>query len=215
VRDGIRVKLSETDATQLQRRNFQYDTGFTLPPGQYRLKFLARENQTGKIGTFESSFQVPDLVSVGDRLRVSSVVLGNQREAIGAAVGSASGNRKLLAANPLVENDRKLIPSITRVFRKNQNLYVYLEVYDASADPGDRKPSVLTALSFYRGRTKAFESAPVRVTQPAAKRPSVLPVQFQVPLEKLSAGQYTCQVTLLDEVGKKFAFPRASVVLLP
>lgn len=215
VRDGIRVKLSATDVALLERRNFQYDTGFMLPPGAYRLKFLARENQTGRIGTFEMSFQVPDLSAVADRLRVSSLVLANQREPLKAAVGSASGNRRLLVANPLVESDQKLIPSVTRVFRKDQDLYVYLEVYDAAVDPADRSSSVLTALAFYRGKTKAFESSSVRVTEAAPKRPGVLPVEFQVPLEKLVAGRYTCQITLVDELGKRFAFPRASVVLLP
>jgi hypothetical protein len=42
----------------------------------------------------------------------------------------------------------------------------------------------------------------------------VYPVQFEVPLEKLHSGQYTCQLTLVDEVGKKFAFPRSSMVLI-
>ncbi|MBI3679703.1 MAG: VWA domain-containing protein [Acidobacteria bacterium] len=215
VRDGIRVKLSAADAGQLERKNFQYDTGFTLAPGDYKLKFLARENQNGKIGTFETSFNVPDLQAAVNRLRISSVVLAAQREPLKAAVGAASNNRRLLASNPLVDQDQKLIPSITRVFRRNQSLYVYLEVYDAVADPGDQKASLFTTLSFYRGRTKALESSPVRVTAALARRPGVYPVQFEVPLEKLVTGPYTCQLTLIDEVGKRFAFPRSSVVLLP
>ena len=130
VRDGIRVKLSEDSAAQLARRNLQYDSGFTLAPGQYSLKFLARENQTGKMGTFETNFTIPDISNQAQGLRVSSVVWSNQREALGAAVGSAEVKRKLLAANPLVVKDEKMVPSITRVFRKDQNLYVYLEVYE-------------------------------------------------------------------------------------
>ncbi len=215
VRDGIRVKLSEANAGRLERRNFQYDSGFTLAPGEYRLKFLARENQTGRIGTFETSFTVPDLHAADNRLRTSSLVLASQREPLESAVGAASRNRRLLASNPLVDNGQKLIPSITRVFRKDQSLYVYLEVYDAMADSADRQASIFTVLSFYRGKTKAFESSPARVTGALAKRPGVYPVQFEIPLAKLAAGQYTCQLTLVDEVGKKFAFPRTSVVLLP
>src|SRR5262249_43038566 len=53
VRDNITVKLSDTDASQLEKKHLQYDAGLTLPPGQYSLRFLARENQTGKMGTFE------------------------------------------------------------------------------------------------------------------------------------------------------------------
>jgi VWFA-related protein len=214
VRDGIRVKLAETAAAQVGHRSFHYDTGFTLPPGDYRLKFLARENQTGKMGTFETTFNVPDLSAVSD-LRVSSVVWSNQREAITAAVGSAEKQKKLQAANPLVEKDQKLVPSITRVFRKNQNLYVYLEAYDSASNPADRRPSLLASVSFFKGKVKAFETEPVRLSQTAASRPSALPIEFQVPLAKLTPGHYTCQVSVVDELGKKFAFPRAPLVLLP
>ena len=51
VRDEIRVDFDAEASSQLGLRNLQYDSGFTLPPGRYRLKFLARENQTGKMGT--------------------------------------------------------------------------------------------------------------------------------------------------------------------
>jgi VWFA-related protein len=215
VRDGIRVKLNETNAAQLGRKHFQYDTGFMLPAGQYRLKFLARENQTGKMGTFETGFAIPDLSSEKGSLRMSSVVWSSQREPLAAAVGSADNQKKLLAANPLIQEGQKLVPSITHVFRKDQNLYVYFEVYDPSADPDAKTPSVAANLSFYQGRVKAFESAPVRLTQLAASRSSTLPIQFQLPLAKLGPGKYTCQVSVVDELGRKFSFARTPLVLLP
>lgn len=215
VRDAIRVRLRSEDGAQLNRRNIQYDTGFTLAPGRYRIKFLVRENQTGRMGTFETRFEIPDLSAAGDRLRVSSLVLAGQREPIQAAVGAATRNRRLLRASPLVENDQKLLPSVTRVFRRNQNLYVYLEVYDPATDPADRQVSVVGELAFYRGRTKAFHSPVVRWNATLPQRPGVVPVRFQAPLDSLAPGRYICQVTLVDEVGKKFAFPRAPVVVLP
>jgi hypothetical protein len=132
-----------------------------------------------------------------------------------AAIGSASSDKKLLSQNPLVDNGQKLIPNITRVFRKNQSLFVYAEVYDPAVDAADQRSSVLASLAFYRGgRVKAFETSPVRITQAAAKRPGVFVVQFEVPLEKMHAGQYVCQLNLVDEVGKKFAFPRSSMVVV-
>ncbi len=214
VRDGISVKLNAADAERLESRNFQYDTGFTLTPGEYTLKFLARENQNGKLGTFEAKFTVPDLTAA-DKMLVSSVVLANQRESLKAAVGGAAPKSKLLARNPLVEGDQKLIPSITRVFRPNQNLYLYAEVYDPALDPNDKRASLSTTVSFYRGRRKVFESAPLRVADASEKRPGVYPVQFEVPLADFKAGKYTCQVSVIDEIGKRFTFPRASVVVLP
>jgi len=215
VRDAIRVRLRPEDVAQLARRNFQYDTGFTLPPGEYRLKFLARENQSGRIGTFETPFRVPDLSSAGDRLRVSSLVLASQREPLEAAVGAATRNRKLLASSPLVEANQKLVPSVTRVFRRDQNLYVYLEVYDPAVDPAERQPSVLGELAFYRGKMRALHSPPVRLSEAARGRPGVLPVRFQAELKDLAPGRYVCQVSLVDQLGKRFAFVRAPMVVLP
>ena len=63
VRDDITVKLKGETAGQLATRNLAYDTGFTLQPGVYTLKFLARENATGKMGTFETKFVIPDLTA--------------------------------------------------------------------------------------------------------------------------------------------------------
>ena len=57
VRDTIKVKVAEGGA-QLASRNIQYDTGFTLSPGKYRLSFW-RAGQGGKMGTFETDFVSP------------------------------------------------------------------------------------------------------------------------------------------------------------
>ena len=211
VRDAIKVKLGESSAEEVAKRAIAYDTGFTLSPGTYRLKMLVRENQSGKMGTYEAPFTVPDLTSQTGALRVSSVVYSSQRQALAQTVGNAGMKKKDLEADPLVQDGQKLVPSITRVFRKDQNLYVYMEVYDPASAP---QPSVSAVLTFYRGSVKAFETSPVRVSQLAAKRNAALPVQFQVPLAKLLPGRYTCQVNLIDEQAKRFAFPRSELVLL-
>jgi VWFA-related protein len=222
VRDGIKIKLAEQTAAQLSSRPLAYDTGFTLPPGKYSLRFLARENETGKMGTYETQFTVPDLAP--DRpgaVKTSSVIWSSQRQPLNEALASADNKKKLIEADPLVNNGQKLIPSITHVFRKDQNLYVYLEVYDPGVKAGEggegdaKKPSVSATLSFYRGKTKSFESEPVRLDQFAAKRAQTLPIRFQAPLAQLPAGRYTCQINIVDETGRKFTFERTDIVVLP
>ncbi len=215
VRDNIRLKLTGENAAQLGKRAVQYDTGFTLPPGDYRLKFLARENTSGKMGTFEAQFHVPDLDSQDKTLRLSSVVWSNQREPLSAAVGAAERNRIALATHPLVRDGQKLLPSITRAFRRDQTLYVYFEVYEPGTDPVRKVPSIHASLSWFRGKSKAFESEAVQASQSQRSRRRTIPVEFQVPLAKLRPGTYICQVNIIDEYGRKFAFPRARLALLP
>ncbi len=212
IRDEIKLKLTEENAAQLAQRHVEYDTGVTLPPGDYNLRFLARENQNGKMGTFEMKFNVPDLSKESSSVRMSSVVWSNQREPLSASIGNAGGsNKKLLNEHPLVENGQKLVPDITRVFRKNQKLYVYFEVYD----PGTvASPSVSAELMMFRGKSKSFESAPVRVTKPKSGRPNTLAFEFEMPLANIPPGQYTCQVSVIDEQARKFGFARAPLVVL-
>ena len=215
VRDGIRIKLSEKTAEQLAQSPLAYDTGFSVPPGKYTFKLLARENETGKMGTYEKTFTIPDLAPDRPALKISSVVWSNQRQAMSDSLASADNKKKLIESDPLVQEGRKIIPSITHVFRKDQNLYVYLEVYDPGISASDSKPSVAATLSFYRGKTKSFESQPVRLDAFAAKRAQTLPIEFQAPLAQLAAGRYTCQVNIIDENGRKFGFARTEIVVLP
>lgn len=214
VRDQITVKLNEANAAQIDRRYMQYDSGLTLASGNYSLTFLAREGLTGKMGTFETKFAVPDL-SAGKALRVSSVILSSQREAVSAAVGAADNNKKLLTNHPLVQDGQKVVPSITRVFRKDQTLYVYFEVYDPGVDPEQKTSNVYAAIELLQGARKAFTSRPVRVDKLTTSRPGVAPFSFEIPLNRLQPGEYISQVDVIDQLGRKFAFPRNSLVVLP
>ena len=212
VRDDITVKLKGETAGQLSKRNLEYDTGFTLQPGTYTLKFLARENATGKMGTFETKFVIPDLTTDQRYLPISSVVLSYQREKLDATIGTAEKDKKLIAANPLVQDSQKLIPSVTRVFRKDQDMYVYLEAYQ----PAALKTQLMVAtVSFYRGKVKAFETAPLRILEGLNAKSKAVPVTFSVPLEKLQPGRYTCQVSVVEPSVQKFAVWRSPMVLLP
>ena len=212
VRDDITVKLKGENAGQLGRHNLEYDTGFSLQPGTYTLKFLARENETGKMGTFETKFVVPDLTTEARYLPISSVVLSYQREKLDAAVASAEKDKKLLAANPLIQDESKLVPSVTRVFRKDEDMYVYLEAYQ----PGAEKTRLMVAtVSFFRGSTKAFETAPLQVTDGLNAKSKAVPMRFSLPLGKLQPGRYTCQVSVIDPGAQRMAIWRSPMVLLP
>ena len=56
VRDKVDIKLSDATAAELAKRPIEYDTGFTLLPGKYTIKFLARDDETGRIGTYQTTF---------------------------------------------------------------------------------------------------------------------------------------------------------------
>ena len=217
VRDTIPLKVDQSTAGQVIQKSIQYDTGVTLTPGTYKLRFVARENGEGKTGTFETSFTIPDLRNE-KTLRTSSLIVSNQREAVAAQVGGVKNNKKLLAENPLIDNGQKLVPNVTKVFRPGQTMLVYLEVYDPvipdNLPENFRVADVEASLAFYKDNKKFFETAPVRANRLLATREGALPVRLTVPLEKITPGKYECQLNVIDEFGRKFAFPRATIALL-
>ena len=227
VRDTIPVKVAAATAGEVGRKQIQYDTGFTLAPGKYKLRFVARENGEGKVGTFESAFTVPDLGS-GSALRLSSVILSNQVRPLKEQIAGANNSKKLIAEDPLVDaSGQKTVPNVTRVFRPGQRLFVYVELYDPGVaeipqgqnqSPNPNRPSslasVTASVAFYQGDKKVMETPAVRANRLNAKRQGVVPLRVEAQLKSLPAGQYVCQVNVIDQLGRKFAFPRSSIVVL-
>ncbi len=217
VRDTIPLKVATDLAGQVVRKSIQYDTGVTLTPGKYKLRFVARENGEGKVGTYEADLTVPDL-DRGTALRVSSIVLSNQREPAGTQVAGVKNSRKLTANNPLIADGQKLVPNVTRVFDPGQKMLVYLEVYDPKIPDGMpqnfRRADVEASLALYRDKKKVFETPAVRANRLSEEREGTLPVWLQFPTSSIPPGRYDCQVNLIDEFGRKFAFPRTSVAFL-
>jgi VWFA-related protein len=213
VRDKVDVKLSDATAAELAKKPIQYDTGFTLLPGKYKLKFLARDAETGRIGTFAMSFFIPNLNKEDKRIPISSVVLSSQRVDLRDALFNAAKDKgRTEAVNPLVQEGQKLIPSVTRVFSKSRNMYVYLQAYEQGAET--IRPLV-AFVTFYRGQAKAFETPPLLVNEALNNRLKTLPLKFDLSLRNLLPGEYNCQVTITDPSGQKAAFWQAPVMLIP
>jgi VWFA-related protein len=217
VRDTIPLKITQEVAGQVIQKSIQYSTGVTLTPGSYKLRLVARENGQGKTGTFETPFIIPDLAAAKS-LRASSLILTSQRQPVSAQVGGVKNSKKLLAKNPLIQGGEQLVPSVTKVFRPGQRLFAFAEVYDPkipdTMPENLRRPAVEASLAVYRGDKKVLETPPVRATRLDPQRPAALPVWLELPVDKIPAGKYECQVNLIDEFGSKFAFPRSSFAIV-
>jgi hypothetical protein len=193
------VKLAVQPAQEVKRKTVQYETGFTLPPGKYRLKVVLRENQSGAIGSYESDVTVPDLRR--QPVKLSSVVLGTQTQ-------PASDKNAL---SPLARNGTQLVRSLTHVVSTGQPLYFYYEVYDPAL--GASSPRLLTSIAFFRGKVKTYETPLAEVTRLDAPDRKAAIFQYSVPASALKPGYYTCQITIVDDVAGTFAFPRLPLLV--
>jgi len=211
IRDKVDMKLSGATAAQWAKVPIQYDTGYTLLPGTYTIKVLARDDETGRIGTYMNKFVVPNLNKEEKRVPISSVVLSSQRIEMKDALYTA-GKDKVQMFDPLVQDGLRLIPSVTRVFSKSKDMYVYLQAYERAAT--STQPLV-AFVTFYRGQTKAFETPPLPVTEGLDAKSKAVPLRFAIALDKLQAGSYDCQVSVVDPTNQKVNFWQSQVMLVP
>ena len=210
------VKLAVDESRQVRHKNVQYNTGFVLPPGKFHIKFVVRENQTGKLGSFETDVTVPDLRKVP--LKMSSIVLANQR---------TPATLKKNNPNPLIRDGQELVPNITHVFTPDQHLYMQYEVYDPAKDKRDQTVNaqgqqeklpkgavhVLTNVEFLQGNAMAYSTPVVEAREVNAPERKAAVFQLDVPLSQLRPGLYTCQVNVIDDAGGSFSFPRLAILV--
>jgi len=202
------VKLNLDQSVQARQKNIQYTTSFNLPPGKYDIKFVVRENQTGRMGSFEASITLPDLKKAP--LKLSSVVLASMRQP-----------SKL--QNPLVRGGEEYVPNIAHVFRQDQHMYLLYEVYDparekaAENEPKDARHGIdmLSSLELIQGSTLVYRSPQVQARQVNVEGRDAVAFELDVPLNGLKPGSYICQLNVVDDAAGSFAFPRFAVLVRP
>jgi hypothetical protein len=210
LRDTLPVRLTNDTFEEVIGSNLFYEGEITLPPGKYNLKAVVRENESGKIGTFETPIVVPDVADTA--LGLSSVVLSNEVKSSDDLDRAHVNHDK---NSPLQVGNRSILPSVTRVFRTSQMLTVYLESYAGKnvAPAGSATPPSVGFVFFRRGR-KFAEAGPFpgKLEKSSDQKASYF---AQVPLDKFPRGSYTLQVNVLDPAIERVAFARLPLAIVP
>jgi VWFA-related protein len=213
LRDTLPVKLTGEAYEEVLSGNILYEGQIVLAPGKYHLKAVVRENESGKMGTFEQPLVLPGISSSG--LFISSVVLSNEVKPETPHSRLRGGKNEAL----LQVGDKAVLPSVTRVFRTNQTLSIYLESYrgkpataPAASPTSSLAPSV-SVIFFRRGR-KTAEAGPFP-GKLEKSRDGKATYFVQIPLVKFPPGRYLLQVNVLDPSSDRVAFARVPMAVVP
>jgi VWFA-related protein len=212
LRDTITVKIDTGHFHDLQQHSLVYQGGMILAPGEYKLKFLARENESGRIGTFEENLSLPP--PQRDRLQLSSLLLSSQVESVQNAAKiktQALAQDAKLKSSPLDVGGERIIPSVTRVFTGQQTLYVFFQAY---APPKAGVNSLRAGLVFFRNGRR-FSDTPMVAPTEYNSATHAASFRLSLPLAGLNAGRYTVQAVVVDAGTAYAAFARNYFALLP
>ena len=212
LRDTITVKVGTEHFRDLQQHALVYQGGIILAPGEYKLKFLARENESGRIGTFEQKISLarPQF----DRLQVSSMLLSSQVEAVQNTAQiktQALAKDAKLKSSPLDVGGERIIPSVTRVFSGEQTLYVFFQAYAPQKADAN---SLRAGLVFFRNGLRLSDTPMVAPTEYDEKSRTAS-FRLSLPLASMAPGRYTVQAIVIDAGTAYAAFARNYFALRP
>lgn len=206
LRDTITVHLDAEHFEAVHHNALLYQGGMILAPGSYKLKFAARENETGRIGTFEQDLSVP--APDNKKLALSTVLLSSQLAPVAKSSGvqvKTVGLAATLKGSPLEFSGEVLIPSVTNVFRSAQTIYVFFQAYL----PRGADPSLLRGgLIFFRDGVEVSRTPMLAPVDSDAKSRSAS-FRISLPPGKFPVGNYTVQAVAIEAGEPLVAFGRA------
>jgi GWxTD domain-containing protein len=201
--DVVTVDVPADLLPQYLERNNVYWQALPLRPGLYRLNLVAKDINSGNIGTFERAIRIPSFDD--ETLSSSSLILADKLEKVAT---------KDIGKGQFVVGSTKVRPSVNERFRRNDQLGIYFQVYNLGYDEKTRKPQgvIEYALLKDNGPQPVFQ-AQENVADIHGASPQQVTVEKVLPLESLAPGRYTLQVKVTDRVNNRSITPTASFVV--
>jgi hypothetical protein len=215
LRDTIQVHLDAAEFKQVHQANLLYQGGVVLSPGNYHLKLVARENESGKIGTFEENLAIP--ASQPGRVSLSSLMLSSQLVPVAKTSEvetKGQGLRATIANSPLEMGGEKIVPSVTRYFNRDQTLYVFFQAYFPGKADAIDPANLRGGLIFFRDGVQ-INSTPLLAPAQIDAKTRIASFRISLPLAKLPAGRYAVQAVVIAAGTQQSAFGRAYLALMP
>ena len=199
--DLVTTTATVAELSSPHMRKSVYARGFSLEPGRYRVDVMIRDVQSGAMGRQQVSLIVPHFPT--DRLSTSSLVLAAKLEKLerGFAVG------------PYVIGTTKVIPNHSRMYRRNEPVWIYMQVYNAGIDQTTLKPAADAEYVVMKdGKVVSRHLEDWRQIDSAGQR---LTLTHLVDTRALEPGEYQVQINIRDHVTGQTTSPSAKFTITP
>lgn len=128
--DSVTATATTTELTEMRDRKSVYQKAMALTPGTYKVDVVVRDVKSGNKGLVNMGFVVPRYDE--KKLSTSSLVLASKlRNTTEADIG-----------NQFVIGSQKVIPNLSGVFKRGEDVGIYLQIYNAQIDQTTLRPAV-------------------------------------------------------------------------
>lgn len=195
--DSVVLDVPEHDFSSYVNRQSVYQKAVTLAPGRYKLSLVLKDDTSGHMGSTDLGIIVPHYDDNG--LSTSSLILAD-------LIQQLPTNE--VGTGPFVIGSTKVRPSVTSSFKRDQNLGMYLQVYNLGVDPKTHRPNADIQYQLLKdGKTIFTATEPAARIQHASQQ---VTIRKSLPLAPLQPGDYTVSIKVTDNINKKSIQPSAA-----
>jgi len=169
-----------------------YQKAVPLSPGLYRLDIVVKDVNNGNVGVVNTRLAVPRFED--DKLSSSTLILADQIQRVSA---------KDIGLGQFVLGDIKVRPKMDGAFTPNENMGVFLQVYNLKVDEKTHKADA--SVQFRVTREKETEPV-LKFDLPPSKLPEhgeEMTLENVVTLGSLTPGKYSLEVAVTDNLAKE------------
>ena len=171
-----------------------------LMPGRYKLSAVLKDDNSGHIGSLDIGELVPNYPN--GSLEHSSLILADLIQQVPTTdVGTG----------PFVIGSTKVRPSVGDTFTRQQNLGIYMQVYNLALSPKTHRPDANIQYELLKDGKSVFTANENAADIKDAS--SQLTIEKTMPLKPLTPGHYTVAIKVTDNIKKKTVDPTASFTL--
>jgi hypothetical protein len=182
-----------------------YWKALPLRPGRYRMDIVVKDVNGDRVGTWSKGVLVPEFNE--DKLATSSLILADQMEKVPAkSVGTGNfviGNTKVRPA--VAPSDGK-----PTVFKRDQRLNFWMQVYNLGMDEKTHKPSATVEYNVINAATNKPVIHAVESTEQMGNIGDQMTLEKTLSASGLQPGLYRLSIKVNDNISKQTVDPTAT-----
>jgi len=182
-----------------------YWKAIPLRPGRYRVDIVVKDVNGDRVGTWSKGIQVPDFAD--DRLDASSLIVADLVEPVAS---------KNIGTGMFVIGATKVRPRVPpadgkpMMFKRNQKLNFWMQVYNLGVDDKTHKPSATVEYNVINATTNKAVVHTVESTDTMGNIGDQMTLQKTLSAANLDPGVYRIQIKVNDNISKQTLDPSAT-----
>lgn len=188
------VDVPEAEFQRYVDRKSVYQEALPLRPGRYKLSLVLKDDNNGHMGSTELGFVVPRFDD--EKVTNSSLILADLLQPLPS---------RQVGTGPFVIGGTKVRPSVNQSFTKDQDLGIFMQVYNLGIDPKTHKSSLDVHYEIMKDGKELLNQAedPAKLSSVAQQ----ITLEKKMPVRLLQPGKYTLQINVTDKIKNQTVSP--------